>query len=330
MDLISVIVPVYNVEKYLARCLDSLVNQTYQNIEIIIIDDGSTDSSNQIIKKYEDKYPKLIKAYHKKNGGLSDARNFGLNKAQGEYILFVDSDDYVDHDFVEKLYQNIVINKSDIAICNIIDEYENKKNTKIYTNYVPSKVGNIYQDKRILLNRFATWNKLYKRTLFENKELKFAQGKIYEDVRLIPKLYLSAQSISFVNDALYHYVIRNNSIMTSSSLDKNLDIISAFEDFISFYQKRNVYERFQDEIEKLAIDHIVIATFSRVVVLSQLRDLKKNTEPYYTFMDKYFPKYMQNKYLDTLSTNHKLILTLVYNRNLKILKMLVYLYNKLK
>ena len=319
--MVSVIVPVYNVEKYLERCLNSLTKQTFENYEILVINDGSPDKSEEIIKKIQKKYPKTIKYYKKENGGLSDARNYGLMKSKGDYIIFVDSDDYVDKNFIKKLYDKAIETKSDITICGIFDEYEETQQKLEYINYIPQKLCNIYNDKRQMLNRFAAWNKMYKKSIFG--DLKFEKNKIYEDLRLIPKLYLKANKISFVNEPLYHYIIRNGSIMTSSTIQKNLDILSAFEDIIYYFKKENVYEIFKDELEYMAIDHLFIATSIRVIELSNFKELKENLKIFKNFMNYFFPNYMNNKYIRDLSRNKKIILKMLNYKQYRLLKLIV-------
>lgn len=319
--MVSIIIPVYNVEKYIQRCLESLVNQTFDDYELIIVNDGSPDNSEKIIKKYEKKYKNIIRYYKKENGGLSDARNYGLSKAKGEYVIFVDSDDYVENTFVKKLYDKAIENDSDITICGVLDEIEKSGNQVIYKNYIPKKGVSIDEDKKQLLNRFAAWNKMYKIDLFG--DLKFEKGKIYEDLRLIPKLYLKANRISYVDEPLYHYIIRDGSIMTSSGIQKNLDIISAFDDVIAYFKKQNKYKEFKDEIEFLAIDHLLIATGVRIAKMSTYKELSKNLKYGTEFIKKNFPKYMNNKYKNTLSRNKKIIMFLLRFKQYHLLKALI-------
>lgn len=321
MDLISIIVPVYNVEKYLKRNLDSLVNQTYKNIEIIVVNDETPDNSEKIIKQYEKKYKKLIKYYKKKNGGLSDARNYGLKYAKGKYVAFVDSDDYVEKDYISELYKKAIEDDCDITVCDIYDEYENTGRKEIYNNYIPQKTTNILEEKRLLLNRFAAWNKLYKISVFG--DLKFEKGKIYEDLRLIPKLYINSNKIGYVNKPLYHYIIREGSIMTSSNINKNLDIISAFEDIINYFKIKEVYKDFEDEIEYLCIDHLYIATTVRIIKMSRYREIKNNLKILINFMEEHFPNYRKNKYLKDITKTKKIILKFIESKQYKLLKLLL-------
>ena len=322
MDKISIVVPVYNVEKYIERNLESLVNQTYKNIEIIVVNDGSPDNSQEVIDKFKKKYPK-IKSYIKENGGLSDARNYGIAKATGKYIMFVDSDDYVEKNIVEALYNSIKENKSDIAICDIYDNYETSNRNDIYKNYIPKSFCDIYTDKLQLLNRFCAWNKLFNIELFKDKNMRFAKNKIYEDLRLIPKLYLKANKISYVNKPLYHYIIRDNSIMTSSNIQKNLDIISGFEDLISYFKKEKKYSEFKEELEYLIVDHLYIATLVRVIKMSKAKGITENIKPFLKYIKQNNINTKNNKYLNHLSKGKKLVLKLLNMHRYRLLKIVL-------
>lgn len=321
MDLVSIIVPVYNVEKYLKKCLDSLVKQSYSNIEIIIVNDGSLDDSKAIIKKYYQKYPQLIKSYEKENGGLSDARNYGLKKAQGKYLTFIDSDDYIASDYIEKMYKAIKKNNSDVVICNYYTVKDKQK--KIEKNYIPNQVGNLAIDKNQLFNSWAVWNKMFSQKIIKDNNLLFSKGVIYEDMRFTLKVLLKANKISYVDEALYYYIYRQNSIMNSQNLEKNKDILKGFEDIISYYQKENAYGEFKEEIEFLAIKHILIYALVRVIKTSTNKEIKTNILPYLNYLNTNFPNYKENKYLKTLSRNHKLIYNLINNKRYYILKLLI-------
>ena len=174
MIKVSVVVPVYNVEAYLAKCLDSLVNQTLQQMEIIVVNDGATDNSQKIIDEYAAKYPQ-IKASQKKNGGLSDARNFGMQYVTGEYVGFVDSDDYVDAEMYQVLYEKASETGADIVECNL---------HHTYPDYEDTEVGTKIQDRKemIMNGRSVVWNKIYKRDWLIGTDVPFPKGMIYEDV----------------------------------------------------------------------------------------------------------------------------------------------------
>ena len=176
-DLVSIVVPCYNGEQYIEKCLNSLLHQTYENIEILVVDDGSKDHSKTLINQFIKKSNK-IKYFYKENGGLSSARNYGIAKACGKYIVFVDIDDYVDEEYISKLYHSIIENNSDISICAIKRIYQDHESI----NYINSDIvdGCIYP---------AAWNKMYKRELFDN--ISFPVGKWYEDLGTTPKLTMT-------------------------------------------------------------------------------------------------------------------------------------------
>ena len=308
MPKVSIIVPVYNVEKYLSKCLDSLVGQTFKNYEIIVVNDGSTDNSQEIINKYKLKYPNLIKTFIKENGGLSDARNFGIEKATGEYIMFIDSDDYISKDMSEKLYNSITTNESDMAICNFIRINSNGKEIRNY-NYNPGTTT-LLKDKRILLNQPTACNKIYKKDMF--KALRFDKGKYYEDLRLINKLYLKCKKISFIDDFYYFYIERSNSIMKDVNIKKNLEIIDAIQSLKDFYTKEKQYDNFKDEIEFLMIDNIIISTFTRIICSN--KHYRQYIKEYSSFIKKEFPNYKKNKYIKNLDFKRKIIYYLNSNK----------------
>lgn len=301
MKKVSVIVPVYNVEEYIDKCLDTLTNQTFKNYELIIINDGSPDNSESIILDYQKKYPKLIKYYKKENGGLSSARNYGIEKSTGEYLMFIDSDDYVSNDMVEKLYNKIDKEQSDMVICNY---YRVTCKGKFIKNYnINPGTTNIKSNPEIILNKQAAWNKIYKKELFSQN--KFDEGKYYEDLRLIPKLYLECKKIAFIDDFCYYYIERDNSIMKDINLEKNYEIVEAIDSLITYYKSHNKYERYKEEIEFMMLDNIMVSTFDRIICSTD--NIKNNLKRYWDFIDNNFPNYKKNKYIKTWDKKRKLI-----------------------
>ena len=218
-EKITVIVPVYNVENYLEKCLDSLINQTYKNLEIIVINDGSTDNSGEICQEYAQKDNRIV-YIEKENGGLSDARNAGLDRMTGSYVTFVDSDDWVELDYVEIFYKKIIEYQADISVGNYYsyneDEetyyfhiYGNSYYEKVYDNI--SIFENLYESQE--MKSFAlisAWGKLYKAKLFDY--LRFDKGKLGEDGYFNQKMYLSVNKVVYLNKGLYAYRQRSGSI----------------------------------------------------------------------------------------------------------------------
>lgn len=229
MKKVSVIVPVYNVEQYLAKCLNSLVNQTLDDIEIIVVNDGSKDASQEIIEDYVSRYPNRIISLIKENGGLSDARNFGIDRANGTYIGFVDSDDYVEPEMFSEMYELAEKCQAEMVICNLQKVDENGKVTQKLTQipHLPEKIilkenMSVFSD----LSYFAC-NKLFKKELFKNH--RFKKDVHFEDIQLIPQLLLQCKVIAQTQSYFYNYLERSDSI-TKTHTEKGLDILKAVED----------------------------------------------------------------------------------------------------
>ena len=221
--IISIIVPIYNVEKYLARCLNSLVNQTMKEIEIICVNDGSPDQSQVIIDEFVKDYPKQVISIIKQNGGLADARNHGLHYARGEYVLFIDSDDWVSHDMCEKMYQLLLSTQADIVVCDLNNVYDGGRIETVSCGNFES--GSVKTHPSLLTIDNSACNKLFKKSLFE--DIKFPVGIWYEDLGCIPMVLANASKIVKINEPFYQYFQREGSIMNTYST-KSLDIYTAW------------------------------------------------------------------------------------------------------
>lgn len=240
-DLISVIVPIYKVEKYLERCINSILNQTYNNLEIILVDDGSPDNCGKICDFYQKKDPR-IKVIHKLNGGLSDARNAGLNIASGQYLGFIDSDDYIAPDMYEYLYYLIKNTNADIGICNacIVSDFELPRYTDDNNPIVLHGNQIMYSmicDKLFTVN---TWNKLYKSSLFD--KIKFPVGRLYEDLATTYKLLDRADTVVVSKAKKYAYVQRNGSIMRQTGFRMKADKIDIVDEMWGFFYDKERYD----------------------------------------------------------------------------------------
>lgn len=238
---ISIIIPVYNVEKYLKTCLDSVINQTYQNLEIILVDDGSTDNSGKICEEYKRADSRII-VIHKKNEGLSMARNNGLDIASGEYISFIDSDDYISKNMMETLYNRLLKTQSDMAVCSIqyVDDTGKNLCSKAKFNFNDIVLGQnefwkIYSSAGHT-ECVVAWNKLYKRKILE--QLYYPRGKTREDEFLLPYIIERCFRICSVSDRLIFYRQRNDSIMGNESQKSKLDYIEACFERVDFFVKR--------------------------------------------------------------------------------------------
>lgn len=227
-EKISVIVPVYNVEQYLERCVDSIINQTYTNLEIILVNDGSTDNSGKLCDELAKK-DERIRVIHKENGGLSDARNRGIEEAESDLVGFIDSDDYIDSDMYEVLLKNLNDTDANLSMCALYDVYNNTPEAQV-TNKETWKLSSEQAIKMVMEAKILSVtavNKLYRKSLFT--DLKFEVGKIAEDAFIMIKLLDKCEKIVATNEKKYYYVHRENSITTQKFSTKFLNVIEAYE-----------------------------------------------------------------------------------------------------
>lgn len=269
--LVSIIVPVYNTEEYLVQCLESLVTQSYQNIEIILVNDGSTDRSLSICKTYASQYP-FVKVYSQENAGQGSARNLGLRKCSGEYVTFVDSDDWVDREMVQRLYDSIAVSESRIAVCNYRRTYKNQfdRYYKIEEKISPNQIIDLKRDKE-LLSRVSTFacGKLIKKEIFDQYALTFPHH-FFEDTAMMPVLFVLAGRLSFIDDALYYY--RNRSGSTTISENKLNDRILSMDSFIGYFKKYGLYEAYEEQLKQMIEQRIQINLRMAGIALHQRYD----------------------------------------------------------
>lgn len=238
MTKVSIIVPVYNVEKYLSECLDSLISQTLSDIEIICVNDGSKDSSLEILEKYAQKDKRIV-VINQENSGVSTARNTGMKCANGEYIGFIDSDDWIDSDFYEKLYNSAKNNNADIAVASII-RYR-KIEQKYRVKYIKEIVFTDLQDKisACSVPRICyVWNKLYRKELIQDDL--FTPNVYFEDVIWLPNIIKKANKVVTVDGTNYYYRVNNNSIVKRPSKKKQQDNYYAKKKMVEFFNENNL------------------------------------------------------------------------------------------
>lgn len=258
---VSVIIPVYNTEDYLKECIESLVNQTLREIEILIVNDGSTDSSLEIMKEFKNKYPNIIKIFDKVNGGQASARNYALSFAQGEYLGFVDSDDWVDSTMYEEMYEKAEKEDADIVICDMVDHFPDRT-----VCYPSSRFENKFKVTP------SACNKLFKRSLV--KEDVFPVGLWYEDFEFTTMQLMKTDCISVIHKGLYHCHCREVSTMYNNNSEKNQDILVVLEHLVEYVEKNGWYEKYKNVLEYLYIDHVLITSINRVQ--KQTNEKKKN------------------------------------------------------
>ncbi len=267
MKKVSIIVPVYNVELYLEKCLSSLVNQSLQEIEILVVNDGSTDNSQQIIDDFQQRFPEKIFPFVKENGGLSDARNFALDRASGEFIGFVDSDDYVTEIMFDEMYHLAKKHNAEMVVCNLqkVDEFGTVTQKLTQIPNMPEKIDlkehfSVFSD----LSYFAC-NKLFNRELFREK--RFKKGVHFEDIQLIPQLLLECETLAQTQSYHYQYLERSDSI-TKTHTERGLDILKAVEDVEKAFRK----SKYKDRKKELKNFQILEGVYTFLAYLAFVKD----------------------------------------------------------
>ena len=302
-ELVSIIVPVYNVEQYLEKCVNSIINQSYKNLEIILVDDGATDNSGKICDELA-KLDNRIKVYHKKNGGLSDARNYGVERATGEYIGFVDSDDYIDPKMYEKLYEAIKKENVDVVECSFKIIYPGRVDFFSTEKYYEILGKQEYLEEYLKMRRIfgSVWTKLIKSTIA--KKIVFPKDKLYEDTYYAYDLINLANSFVLIDNPLYNYLMRENSITNSKFNPRIFDLVEIVEKFHKMTYKN--YPSLKEEADCRKM----YAYFS--VLNSILLDENYKNNEYYSQIISYFKEnyveLLKNKYI---TRNRKLSVVLI-------------------
>lgn len=312
MPLFSIIIPVYNVADWLPECINSVLSSPYKNYEILLVDDGSTDGkSGEICDAYQKDFPNLIKVFHQENGGLGAARNTGINNATGEYLFFLDSDDYIEQDTFDGLSQAIDKYHSDMILfgSNVI---ENGKKTGTVEENIPiNTIFSVFDYPKLLLTVPSAWGKLCKKSLFIENNIEFPPRVLYEDLRTTRKLFLYAKSVIRIENTYYNYRIRENSIMTTKALDRNLEIIDALEDITFYFKSKNLDSQFKDELEFLTLYHVFLVASVRII---KIDSQSKILDALYDYTGKKYPAFKSNRYIKEMPKRKQLLLTLLYNK----------------
>lgn len=290
---VSVIIPVYNTEEYLAECLNSLVRQTLDDIEILVVDDGSTDGSLKIAKEFEAAHASKIRVLTKENGGQASARNMALEYATGEYLGFVDSDDWVDVTMYQQMYDAAIREDADIVICDMEDHY-------------PTHV--VYHHSSQFESKFkvtpSACNKIFRRSII-GADL-FPLGLWYEDFEFTTKQLMKTEKISTIHKAFYHCHCREVSTMSNNNALKNLDIVKVLENLEQFVREHGWQEKYDKVLEYLYLDHLLITSINRVQrqtarekreVLRKMRQVVKSK----------YPNYSKGEVFQQMPTNRKIV-----------------------
>lgn len=313
MPKVSIIVPTYNREKELSTCIDSLLNQTYKDIEIIIINDGSTDNTDELIKTYKDK---RIKYYNRTNHGIGNSRNYGIDKSNGDYISFIDSDDYVDNCFIEKMYEKANKDNLDLVICDYYNFYKNE--TKELVTIPTFNNTNIKDNKDLLLTiNYGPCNKLYKKELLKN--INFPEDIKYEDMPFITKCLKKANTIGKVDLPLNYFYIDN--ISETTIRDKKMYDIFKVLDLVKDTYKEKEY--------KEVLSTLIIKTLTNYTIQQRYQKNKKIRND---FIDKSFNyiKEMDNNYKNNSYFKTRPLFKRIIEKNKLLTKIYCALYNVYK
>ncbi|MFR5636841.1 glycosyltransferase family 2 protein [Mediterraneibacter faecis] len=318
MELVSVVVPVYKVEQYLERCVKSICEQTYQELEIILVNDGSPDRCGEMCEELAQK-DKRIQVLNKQNGGLSDARNAGVKLATGKYLLFVDSDDYIAKDLVEK-----TVTEAEKMACDmVLFDYYCVENgiEEVRTTQIPGgKVISLEKEHQLLLAPPAAWAKLFNREFYVKADCPFPKGLYFEDLATTPIFFLKAKRISYLKEPLYYYIIRENSIMTGKNYEKSSqDKMEVLDHILSVYRENGKYETYREELEYLVLANAYFEPSKELVLegedgtyLQKYRDYAKSR----------IGNVKNNKYINQWSRKDKLHLWILNYKQYWLMRLL--------
>ena len=290
MTKIEVIVPVYNNEKYIGKCLKSLLNQTIEDLKIIVVNDGSNDNTEKIVMDLIRKYPNKIRYYYKKNGGIAETRNFGIEKVEADYFGFLDSDDFVNENMYQKMYDKIVFEKTDICMCDFYWEYPNKRKL--------AKEGPYINTSDLISKMFATlWNKLYRTSWVKEKTIIFPNGLHYEDASFLYRLAVHMDKVSYINEPLVHYVQREGSITHTFKVNIQ-DMIDVFKGIKDYYIDNDLFDEYYYEIEYLFIRFFLGNSYLRAVRIKNKSLRLETLNKSWNFLNNNFPTWKKNKFIN--------------------------------
>lgn len=309
MEKVSVIVPIYNVEKYLDNCVKSILRQTYRNLEILLVDDGSPDRCPQMCDEYAGQDDR-IRVIHKENGGLGDARNAGIREAAGKYFLCVDSDDRIREDLVSVTVEEAEKTQADIVVFDYAGETPDRKQTDLFTFDLPEdRTFCAAEEPAVIMRTCSAVNKLYLREFWEKSGLSFPAGRYYEDLATIPKLLAEADRIVYKKAVLYYYLTREDSITHSSDFSRNYaDRTRAVDELLDFFRKQSLDQTYRDELEYLVFENTWFVP-SKEIVLNDRKSIYLDKFREYS-LEKY-PDLENNRYISELSGKDKILWALL-------------------
>lgn len=316
---LSIIIPIYNVEKYLAKCVDSVIDGDCSDYEIVLVNDGSPDGSAAIAQDYCERYPGLIRLISQANGGLGAARNTGLEAAQGEYLLFLDSDDTLAPGAVSEMLEALG-DGPDVLIFDLVSVDETGRVLERIPGSPREGCFSLREEPALLFAPPNACGKLWKRCLFMDSGIRFPSRVWYEDLATTPKLLAEAGSIRSLRRSWYRYLLRPGSIMNSSSLERNREIVSAVDSVLAYFREKGLAEAYRQELEYMAIFHVLLTAGVRVSRIDPKSPV--GDELLQAFLQR-FPDYLANPYLARMPKKHRLLITLLEKRQRGAVKLLM-------
>lgn len=308
MPKTSVIVPVYNVEEFVEKCARSILNQTEKDLELLLIDDGSTDGSGPLCDRLAAADAR-VRVIHQKNQGLGGARNTGIDEAQGEWLLFVDSDDWLEPDILEKALAAAEKTQAEMAVFPFRTVDMQGRELAVFKDDLPTGVGlTLEETPEMLFISPCAWNKLYRAGLFRQSGVRYPPRVWYEDIRTTFKVLPRCKKVVFLDDTSYNYLQRPGSIMNNLKLDRNREILEAFDDLLGWYREQGLFERYRKELEYLTVLHVFLTASVRVLRVDRGHPLLGEFRAY---TQGRFPGYGKNPYLGRLGGKRRVLLALL-------------------
>lgn len=321
MELASIVVPVYNIEKYIKGCIESLLKQTYENLEILLIDDGGTDGSAEICDVYAAK-DNRIRVFHKKNGGLSDARNYGAEYAKGKYLFFIDGDDTVSPTLVEKCVSCAEALQADLVFYDFESIEEETGRRDVYCYGLPvQSVFSARTNPEIFTKSPSACCCLYKKELWDSSQIRYPIGRHYEDLATTPRFMLKAERIGYTGgEPLYYYMLRKGSIMRSSNFERSYkDRTYVLNALKQYFQEQEAETAFQKELEYMFFEHGYFIP-SKELILENPKS--PWLEAFRDYVSREYSGFWKNPYLKKLSGKDKVMLFLMKKRMFNIMNLL--------
>ena len=308
MPKVSVIVPVYKVEAYVEKCLRSILGQTYQDMEVLAVDDGSPDGSGDICERLAQEDSRL-RVIHQENQGLGGARNTGIQAAAGEWLLLVDSDDWLEPGILEQALAAGEKHGADMVMFAFQTVDEQGRVLREFVENVPLGQPLSPQGQgEVLFTAPCAWNKLYKAELFKKTGVAYPPQVWYEDVRTTPKLMAASRCLVFLDCIGYNYLQRQGSIMSNLQIGRNAEILEAFDDVLGYFKEKGLFGQYKDELCYLTLYHTYLTASVRVIRIDRKSPLLGEFRGY---IQQAFPEYRQNRYLPRLTKNQRLLFFLL-------------------